>query len=178
MGWVIGFVAVFGLMVLAIARQAKRAGPRHVSDDVLARAKVIVRSTATDPSPGWGELGSKTTAEGLKLRFDADDDPQAEAKFFAGEARAAGNRFAHSQTLTLSSEFTTEHIHTAGYVFRVRLRGTGATVGKQVDMKMMVLSNGEPWAGLIENDDDRDPAMGDWIEFEFVEILEVPKQAA
>jgi len=172
--WVIGFAVVFGLAVVTLARRAKKAGPREVDAEALSRGQTVVRCTAAEPGEGWSDLGSKTAADGLRLRFDADDDPQAEAALLVPQHdRAGGNRFGHSRTITLSRDFTDEHVHTSGYVFRLRLRGTGATVGKQVEIKMKVGSNGEPYGGVIENDDDHDPATGDWIDFEYVEIMKV-----
>jgi len=79
----IGLIIV-GIMVLLIAYlvvQAKRAGPPRLPDADLARATVVASATADVPGLGWSNLGSKTVADGLKLRFDHDDDPQAEATF-------------------------------------------------------------------------------------------------
>ena len=172
MSWLIGLGVAVGLVAAWLALLHRRAGPRQVSDDLLDDAEVIVRSTAEYPEPGWGHLGSETRADGLRLRFDADDDPAAEARFLAPtHERASRSSFGQGRTITLGDEFVTEHVHTAGYVFRIRLRGVGAVVGKQVEIKMMVGTNGKPAAGQIENEDDHDPAVGDWIEVELIEIL-------
>ena len=73
----IGLIIV-GVIVLLIAYlvvQAKRAGPPRLPDADLARATVIASATADAPGHGWSNLGSKTSADGLELRFDHDDDP-------------------------------------------------------------------------------------------------------
>ena len=81
MPFVIGFVALFALLVVYLIVQAKKAGPRQLSEMELARAVLVRKATASEPGGGWTELGSKTTADGLNLKFDHDDDPQAEASF-------------------------------------------------------------------------------------------------
>lgn len=173
-----GIFAFFALLAVALvtsAHRAKKAGPRQVSDETLARGRPLVRLTAESPGPGWSELGRRTTADGLRLRFDADDDPLAEAKLFVPRHERAGrNRFGHSRVVTLGSDWATEHVHTGGYAFQVRVRGTGATVGKKVEIQMKVGSNGEPYGASIENDDDHDPAIGDWIDIALAEILRLP----
>lgn len=174
MPFVIGFMIVFALLVLYLIVQARRAGQRQLGELDLARAVTLARATASDPGNGWSLLGSKTRAEGLHLRFDHDDDPQAEASFLIDPATSGkGNTLAHRVTVRLGDAFETHHVHTRGYVFRVRLRGTGPVVGKEVLIQMHVRSDGTPWGGRVENDDDTDAAVGGWIEFEEVELLQV-----
>ena len=100
-------------------------------------------------------MGSKTTADGLNLKFDHDDDPQAEASFVVEASDGSKrNSIAHSLTVRLGQEFETHHVHTMGFVFRVRLRGTGPVIGKEVRIQMHVRSDGTPWRAAIENDDE------------------------
>jgi hypothetical protein len=63
-------------------------------------------------------------------------------------------------------------VHTGGFVFRVRLRGAPGAVGKEVRLLMLVDGRGNAWAARMENDDDDPAALGDWIEIEWVEILD------
>jgi len=168
---------IVGIIVLLITHmvvQAKRAGPPQLLDADLARARVIASATADAAGHGWSNLGSKTTADGLKLKFDHDDDPQAEATFLVDPAvTKKRNSLSLRNTVRLGSDFQTHHVHTRGYVFRVRMRGTGPVVGKQVKLLMHVEGNGTPFGGGVENDDDTDAAVGGWIEFEKVEVLRV-----
>jgi hypothetical protein len=125
----IAVLVVFGLVIVYLVVVARRAGPRQVSALDLSRAIVVRRATRDDPGEGWSKLGSKTTARGLDVKFDHDDDPQAEASFFAeGAADESRNTLANRTTVRLGSVFETHHVHTRGYVFRVRLRGTGDVV--------------------------------------------------
>lgn len=176
MQWVVGFFAVFGLMVLWLVFQARRAGPRQLKDELLRRGRPIVSATREDPGPGWAGLGSKTTANGLDLRFDHDDDPQAEATLFVpgreGDRPTAS--LANRITVDLEQDWETHHVHTSGYAFQVRLRGTGAVVGRQTRIQMVVDGKGDPVGGRIENDDDTRAAVGDWIEVESAEVLRIP----
>lgn len=168
---------VFVLLVTYLVLQAKRAGPTQLPDAELARARVIASATAEAPGHGWSLLGSKTVADGLKLRFDHDDDPEAEATFLVDPTvTKKRNTLALRSTVRLGSDFQTHHVHTRGYVFRVRMRGTGSVMGKQVKIQMHVEGNGTPFGGTVENDDDTDAAVGGWIEFERVELLELPKR--
>jgi hypothetical protein len=177
MVWVYVFAGVFGLAALSLIYRARKAGPRQVSAEVLARGRPVVRITADDPGEGWQETGSKTQADGLNLRFDHDDDPQAEATLLVPEFERASrsNTFSHVLTIDLSKDWETHHLHTSGYVFRVRLRGDSAVAGKQVRLKMVVGSDGRPYGGRIENDDDTDAAVGGWIEVEWAEVLRVER---
>ena len=130
--------------------------------------------TRDEPGGGWQHLGKKTTARGLDLKFDHDDDPWAEAILLApGVGEPRRNTLAHRLTVRLGSDFATHHVHTSGYAFRVRLRGTGLVVGKEVLIMMKVDRDGSPYGATIENDDDTDAAVGDWIEIEWAEILRV-----
>lgn len=175
MTWIIVFLAFFGLMVLILIVRAKQAGPWRVSQVDLDRARPLIRVTAHDPGDGWQQLGSKTRAEGLNLRFDHDDDPQAEATLFvpAPERGRRGNTFGHALTIRLTDAFETHHVQTSGFVFRVRLRGDAAVAGKEVRILMKVSAGKRPYGGQIENDDDTDAAVGGWIEVEWAEILEL-----
>ena len=168
-------LALFVLFVVYMVVQAKRAGPKTLSDHELRRARVVERATRDDPGAGWQEPGAATTVNGLDLKFDHDDDPKAEASFFVGnhgERRRRGT-LALPLTVRLKADFETHHVHTRGWIFRVRLRGTGGVVGKEVRLGMHVTGNGVPHCGRVENDDDTDAAVGDWIEFESVEVLQV-----
>ena len=171
---VIAFLAAFGLIIVYLIVQVRRAGPRQLSDMALAQAVVIRKASAADPGAGWSDLGSKTTADGLSLKFDHDDDPQAEASFLAGDAEERKpSTSANRLTVRLTSDFETHHVHTQGYAFRASLRGTGPVIGKEVRLQMHVRSNGKPYCGRVENDDDTDAAVGGWIEFDSLEILRV-----
>jgi len=172
--WLVGILALFGLAILWIVRQSRRAGPRELSDSVLERASPLLRVTHEDPGAGWEDLGRATRADGLRLRFDHDDDPEAEASLRVSDGTpAARGTLANSLTVRLRPDYVTEHVHTSGYVFRLRLRGTGAVVGKEVQIQMAVADDGRPYAGGVENDDDTDAAVGDWIEVDWAEILRV-----
>ena len=178
MVWVWVFAGVFGLAVLFLIHRARQAGPRQVSDEVLARGRSVVRVTVADPGEGWQEAGRRTQAEGLNLRFDHDDDPQAEATLLVPEFERASrsNTFSHVLTIDLSNSWETHHVHTSGYVFRIRLRGDSVVAGKQVQLRMVVGSDGRPYGGRIENDDDTDAAVGGWIEVEWAEVLRVGRR--
>jgi len=173
----LGVVGLFVLLIAYLAVQAKRAGPPQLTEMELARAIPVVSATADDPRHGWSLLGSKTVADGLKLRFDHDDDPEAEATFLVDPAvTKKRNSLALTNTVRLGAEFETHHVHARGYVFRVRMRGTGPVVGKQVQLEMHVGDDGKPFGGRVENDDDTEAAVGGWIEFEKVEVLEVRRR--
>lgn len=154
-----------------------KAGPRQVSEAALERARPLTRVTAEDPRHGWSDLGSRTSAHGLSLLFEADDDPQAEATLFVPGKEGSKGGLANKLTISLSDSFQTHHVHTAGYAFRVSVRGHGAVVGKQTQISMIVDRAGKAVGGGVENDDDTDAAVGDWIEFESAEILKVPAKA-
>lgn len=169
------FFGAFGLMVLYLVYIAKKAGPRTVTDLDIQRGRTLVRISSDDSGAGWDKLGSKTTANGVHLRFDHDDDPQAEAILLApaDERSDSGNGYANRKTVDLTDTFQTHHVHTSGYVFQIRMRGTGGVIGRQVRLQMHVTTDGRPARGQIENDDDTRAAVGDWIEVEFAEIVEV-----
>lgn len=172
--WLIVALAVLGLAIVWLVRQSSKAGPRQLPADALNGASRLVRVTASDPGRGWEKLGSRTRADGLKLRFDHDDDPQAEASLLVpAGGRASRGALANSRTIRLAPEFETHHVHTAGHVFRLRLRGTGEVAGREVRIQMAVDDAGRPFAGRVENDDDTDAAVGDWIEVEWAEVLRV-----
>ena len=169
---VTGFLVVFGLTIVWVVFQARRAGPRILDEPDLRRAVTIKRGDADNPGDGWTKLGKLTTADGLRLKFDHDDDPQAEASFMV-EERNVINALGQRLTVRLTDDFETHHVHNRGYVFRVRLRGTGPVVGKEVRIQMHVHGDGKPYCGKVENDDDTDAAVGGWIDFEEIEILQV-----
>lgn len=174
--WV--FAGLFALFIFWMIVQKRRAGPRQLPDRVLQRGRPILQAMPGDPGPGWQELGSRTTAKGLNLRFDHDDDPQARATLLAPrEPKAnAKNTLANTLTVRLSDRFETHHVHTGGYVFRIRLRGTGTVVGKDVRVQMVVSGDGRPYGGRVENDDNTNAAVGDWVEVESAEILQVSRR--
>ena len=176
MKWVIGFGIVFGLCVIALVRGAMKAGKRELSREELARASTLLSVSSSAPGEGWQRLGELTTADGLNIKFDHDDDPQAEALMLApGVANERpGNSLANNLPITLGADFETYHVHTGGFVFRIRARGTGNVVGKQTRLQMAINpKTGMPIGGKLENDDDLDAAVGDWIEIESAEILQV-----
>lgn len=176
-GWVFvaGFFVVLGLAVVSLVRTKRKAGPAQLDVRRLAMTTPLLRVTGADPGDGWQDRGRKTTVDGLNLRFDHDDDPQAEATLRAPGvgSGASRNHFSNNRTIRLGADFETHHVHTGGYVFRVSIRGTGKVVGKEVRLQMLVTPNGEAYGGRIENDDDTDAAVGDWIEVESAEILRV-----
>jgi hypothetical protein len=170
--WVLGFLGVFGLCVVLVVRQALRAGPRVLEESALRAARTLVRRTRAAPGPGWEQTGSCTETRGLDLRFESDDDPEARARLFAPDSggERARSTLANALTVTLTDRFATHHVHTAGSIFHISLRGTGGVVGKQVRLMMAVDARGAPCHGRIENDDDTDAAVGDWIEVEWAEL--------
>jgi hypothetical protein len=174
---VVVILVLFGLLVLYFIFDVVRAGPNQLSEMDLARATVIQQSTADHPEPGWSGLGQKTTADGLNLKFDHDDDPWAQASYLPRGGRdTARSTTANRKTVRLRRDLETHHVHTRGYVFRVRMRGTEPVIGKAIKVQMHVRGDGTPHCGRVENDDDTDPAVGGWIEFESVELLEVKRR--
>ncbi len=181
MTWVIAFFAVFGIAVLLLVLQAKKAGPRQVPGADIDSGRTVVRVTAAEPGAGWQELGSKTRVDGINLRFDHNDDPQAQATLLVPERDRGGrNTFTHNLTVALTDTFETHHVHTAGYVFRVRLRGDAAVAGKEVKIQMKVSGDGKAYGGHIENDSGKrragaasKAAVGGWIEIEWAEVLQL-----
>ncbi|MGI9627377.1 MAG: hypothetical protein ACR2QM_11125 [Longimicrobiales bacterium] len=173
---VLGFATAFGLMVLYLLFQARKAGPRQLSDALIARGRPLIRVESGTQNQGWGGLGTKTSTRGIDVRFDHDDDPQAEATLYV-PGRSPGEStqsLANRMTVDLESEFTDYHVHTSGYVFRIRMRGTGKIVGRQTRIQMVVDGSGRAVGGRMENDDDTRAAVGDWIEVEYAEVLEIP----
>ncbi|MEN8375033.1 MAG: hypothetical protein ABFS34_06235 [Gemmatimonadota bacterium] len=175
-GWFVGgFLVLLGLSVVALVRAKMKAGATTADPAMLERGRTLLRRTSDDPGPGWDLTGSATQARGLDLRFDHDDDPQAEATMLApGRSGRASNLLTNINTIHLPADFEDHHVHTSGYVFRVRLRGTGAVIGREVRLGMLVDGKGAAHGGRIENDDDTDAAVGDWIELQGAEILELP----
>lgn len=169
---VVLFAIAFGAIVVWLVIQSMRAGPNQLDEMALARGIAVRKATTDDSGDAWTRLGSRTMADGLRLKFDHDDDPEAEASFVI-EDRTRTNSLAQRKTVRLTGDFETHHVHTRGYVFRVRVRGTGAVVGKEIRIQMHVHGDGKPYCGRVENDDDIEAAVGDWIEFESVEVLEV-----
>lgn len=169
MTWAV-VAGAFGLFVLYLVVQVRRAGPAQLDEAQLARASVVHRWTRDGPAPRWEGVGSATTVDGLRIKFDADDDPQAEATLALPGGRKGGG-VSRRITVRLGADFQTYHAHTAGHVFRVRMRGTGGVIGKQVCIMMKPGEGGRPYGGRIENDDDTDAAVGDWIEIEWAEVL-------
>lgn len=172
---VIALLAGFVLFVLYAVRMERLVGPKQVDAAALKRG-VTLRSVGRDDAGSpWDDLGSKTTARGLDLLFEHDDDPQARAvlRVPGGPEKKPATLVTNTVVVRLTADFETHHVHSAGYVFRVRLRGTGPVVGREVQIQMPVAGRNRPFGGRIENDDDHDPAVGGWIEIESMEILEV-----
>jgi hypothetical protein len=170
-GWIVG--GALALLIVWVFVLTRRAGPAHLSDAQLERANVLHRWTADGPRPSWEGVGSATTVDGLRIRFDSDDDPAAEATLVVPGGRKGGLGVAQRIPVTLGADFQTYHAHTAGHVFRLSMRGTGPVVGKEVIIMMKPGAGGRPYGGRIENDDDTDAAVGGWIEIEWAEILQV-----
>lgn len=119
--WVIGFLVALGLVTVWLVRVARRAGPRQVSAEDLARARPLLRVTPDDPGPGWTGLGSATHVDGIRLRFEADDDPAAEATLLVpGREGAPHNALANRHTIRLAEAFETHHVHTGWRSWRSR----------------------------------------------------------
>lgn len=171
LAWIaVGVVVLFVYLIVL----GMRAGPRELDSMQLARAVTVRKATAGTTGDVWSNLGSRTTADSMRLKFDHDDDPQAEATFLADPSKPEKrNTLSNMHTVRLAKDFETHHVHTRGYVFRARLRGTEPVVGKEVRLLMKVNGNGTPHGGGVENDDDIDAAIGGWIEFEELEILKV-----
>jgi len=167
-------IAVIAIGVFRAVRTVKRLGKSTVSEAIIEAGRPLLRAHRDLEGARWDALGSATEARGLDLRFSADDDPAAEATIRLPEApekpRASTSLV---KRVTLTGDWRTEHVHTGGYVFRLRLRGAPGVVGKVVRLQMRVDGEGNPWAGRIENDDDDPAAVGDWIEIEWLEILDV-----
>lgn len=176
--YLLSFASAFVLLVVYIMAKTAQAGPLQLSEAEIESATPILRVTAQQPGPGWQELGSRTSAQGLNLKFDHDDDPEAEATILVPNApRSRGSMFSPRLTVRLGSDFETFHVHNRGWVFRASVRGTGRTIGKEVLAMMKVRGNGSAYGATIENDDDTDAAVGDWIEFAWAEILHLEKGA-
>lgn len=172
--YILGFAGAFVLLIVYLMAKSAQAGPLQLSGSDLERAIPVVRVTADRPGPGWQELGSRTTADGLNLKFDHDDDPEAEATLLAPDhQRSRGAMFSPRLTVRLGSDFETFHVHNRGWVFRASVRGTGKAVGKEILAMMKVRGNGSAYGGTVENDDDIDAPVGDWIQFAWAEILRV-----
>ena len=173
--WILGlFFGAMGLAVLSLVRLKKKAGPTTIDAALLDGARTLLLRTDEDPGPGWDVTGSATQTRGLHLLFDHDDDPQAEATMLLPGREGRGrNAFTNIHTIRLPADFQDFHVHTGGYVFRVRLRGTGNVVGKEVRLGMLVDGKGDPHGARIENDDDDDAAVGGWVEVEGAQILQI-----
>lgn len=170
---VVVLLVAFGLMVVYFARLQRAAGPRTLDGPRLARARTLLSLTAGEADSAWHELGRATTARGLDLKFEADDDPAARALLrLPGVPEKRRLALANSVAVRLAPDYETHHVHTAGYVLRVRLRGASGVVGREVRIQMVVDGGKEPVGARIENDDDDDAAVGDWVEIESLEILE------
>lgn len=168
-GWLIG--GALALLVGWGLVLTRRAGPQQLDAAQLARASVLQRWTPEGPTPRWQGVGKATTVDGLRIRFDAADDPAAEATLVLPGGRKGGAGISRRVTVTLGADFQTYHAHTAGHVFRLSMRGTGPVVGKQVCIMMKPGEGERPYGGRIENDDGTDAAVGGWIEIEWAEIL-------
>lgn len=167
---VVGVIVVlFALVALTLIRSLRRAGPLTVSELDLRSATSMLLVTREAPGEGWVALGSETRARGLDLYFGHPDDPQAEATLRVPGADPGASRVGRGMAVRLGADFETFHVHNAGYVFRVRMRGTGPTVGRRTRIKMFMAGK-KPYGGRIENDGDIDAAVG-WIEIGEAEIL-------
>ena len=54
--------------------------------------------------------------------------------------------------------------------WRTQLGADPGVIGRSLTL------DGTPYAGRIENDDDTDAAVGDWIEIESLEVLELSRR--
>lgn len=175
MMWILGILALLIIMALLLGRKA---GAPTLSETQLHSATRLLAIGSSDTEATWHELGSRTHARRLDLKFDHDDDPKAEATLRLPDANSDNiGKVSNRVVVTLTDTFQTVHVHTMGYVFQVSLRGTGAVVDKQVIIKMMVDTKGNPFGARIENDDDTDAAVGDWIEIRDIKILQVDSSA-
>ncbi len=172
-------LVMVGLAILWLIRLGFKLGPAQLDKRVLARTRTIVKLTVKHPGEGWETLGSMTEARGLDLKFEHDNDPEAQALFIVpqslGGSLGQGNTFCNSSTVTLGHEMADYHTHSAGFVFRVRMKGTGGVAGRKTVIQMVVDSSDRPVGGRIENDPKHDPAVGDWIVIESMEVLKVEK---
>lgn len=179
MSWTAVLLAIPVVFVILVVYAKARAGRSQLSEDELRSARVLMDLSPDDPDVVWQELGSLTTCRALDLKFDHDDDPQAEATLLApGAVPRPGSLISNVVEVRLGAEFETHHVHTAGYAFRVCLRGTGGVVDKITRIKMMVDGHGRPYGARMENDDGEadQAAVGDWIEIKRAEILEIPRR--
>ena len=169
-------VTLFALAAVGIAATMRKLGRPTRTDEQLRNAKVLMILRNGDPHAAWSEKGSATQSEGLNLRFDADDDPAARAFILLPDAPLVNraSTLANVQKIRLADDFVTHHCASGKHACLVKLRGTGAVVGRCVKLQMVIDKAGNAVGVCIENDDDDDPAMGDWIEIDSIAILEFP----
>ena len=176
-----GMVVFLGLLAaggLVVFRVLKRLGPATIPEEAMEAGRPLLRVHRDAGDPQWDHLGAGTESRGLDLLFHADDDPEAEATVRApGAPVKAPSTTSRARRVTLTAEWQTAYVHAGGYVFRARVRGAPGVVGKVVRLKMRVDSAGKPWAGHIGNDDDDPAAVGDWVEVEWLEMLDVRHRA-
>ena len=84
------FLLALGLVATLLIWSARKAGRRQLPASILARGRPLVQVTSGSPGEGWQGLGAMTVADGLNLRFDHDDDPEAEASLFVPAGRTTG----------------------------------------------------------------------------------------
>lgn len=169
------FAIAFAAFLIFLFIQTRRAGPVQVEESAIRSGRIIREVRREDAGNPWGKLGIKTSANGLDLKFDHDDDPQAEATLYVPglDAGYTGGGFSTPFTVRLTEAFRTHHAHNSGFVFQVSLRGAPGVIGKEIRIKMVVRKGSEPVGGQIENDDDTDAAVGDWIEIERAAIIQL-----
>lgn len=171
------FIALVVLGFLHLVRSTRRAGPKDLDAAELRSATLLHRVTADSPGEGWTHLGAGTSAEGLRLLFHAEDDPAASATLEAPREHRSSRRSSYwnGRSVELGEDYEIFHVHTAGHIFRVRLRGEAGIAGRHVQLLMVVGSDGRPVGGRIENEKHDHPAIGGWIDVDSAELLAIAR---
>ena len=168
------FILTFGLGIAVSYRNAKKLGPKQIAPEALRSARVVILLHNGDSTSTWTKVGSATSVDGLSVRFDAADDPAAEAQLHIGaKAFPATGLISNKVLVSLQPEYTDAHVHSAGYVALLSVRGTPHVVGRKIKLKMRVTRDGSPHSVCIENEDDLDPAIGGWIEIRRLAVLQL-----
>lgn len=165
---------LFGLAIGLALWTGRKLGRPTRSKEEVARGRVIGQYHS--PHDTWHELGTETRAEGLDLFFNADDDPAAQATIMLTESKDKKMLVANNVSVPLTADFQT-HISASGsYAAVVELRADPGVVGRSVNVQMLVSPDGAPIGVRIENDDEHDPAIGDWIRITRIAIVELAKR--